>query len=230
MANTLFHGARRQFEPGTQLRPDAEGYTYVTPSERWADAFAYRDAASRAVDAAATRATGAKLSGATPIALDSSISQVTGFIHTVKVSGPTKQDPDFRKCPASQRTSRTATVVSSTPGKVSGWRELTSIVGPYSYWIEKTPAFDPDGYLLPPPLWELWGYTKDDLRALGPWFPFGSVWENTRARSLILVSEFSIPFTKLGACRERDQILDELGARVPFTPETAEMARTTWWQ
>ncbi|SHV41989.1 Uncharacterised protein [Mycobacteroides abscessus subsp. abscessus] len=230
ITKTMFHGGGVRYQAGERVRRLNNGYAHVATSERWADAFAFRDAASRVITDVMTRVAAVELVGPAPIALDSSVCRVTGFVHTVEVPGPTRPDPEFETCAQSRRTSRSAIVVSATEGTVSGWREFTSIVGPYQKRDGHTPAFDADGYLLPAPLWKSWGYTREGLRLLGPWFPFLSVLEDTLERSLVLVSEFSIPFLSWPQSPLRDRVLDRLGARMPFTLETAEFARTHWWQ
>jgi len=222
----LYHGSGSLLAPGTRLRPRRDQYNYVAATEFWADAFAFRDAASQAVDVAVRQA----IQRLNPLILHSGVSRVSGFIHVVELDGRLQRDPDFLACDESLRTSGTVTVVSAQQGAVRSWREFTSIVGPYQTWIENEPAFDADGYLQPPPLWESWGYTRQDLRALGAWYPFMAVWEDATNRQLKLVNEFSLPFWELPASRSRDQILDQLNARVTFTAESASVARTAWWQ
>lgn len=226
---SLYHGSGQILEPGTRLRPKRDRYNYLAATKTWADAFAFRDAASRAVDAAVHRAVQAP-SGLDLSVLHSGVSRVAGFIHVVEIDGRVQRDPDFLACEESLRSAGTVTVVSAQQGTVQSWREFTSIVGPYQRWIENQPAFDANGYLQPPPLWESWGYTHQDLRALGPWYPFHAVWEDTTKRQLKLVNEFSVPFWSIPASRHRERILDRLNARVILTPESAELARTTWWQ
>lgn len=229
MQSPLYHGAGTAIAPGTRLRPRIDAFNYLSTTERFADAFAYRAAASTAVHRALERAQQAGMLG-NPLVLNSGVSRVTGFVHTVETSGALRIDPDFHlNCDQAYRTGAAVTVVSSKPGSVNGWREFTSIVGPYQYWIEKTPAFDEDGYLLPPPLWKSWGYNKDAFRALGPWFPFGSVWEDRDARTLWILSEVALPFLDLPQGQRR-AILNHIGARADFTPENAERARESWWQ
>lgn len=227
---TLYHGSGESIAPGARLRPRRDRYNYLAATESWADAFAFRDAASRAVGAAVEQAILAP-AGPDLSILHSGVSRVTGYIYAVEVEGTIQRDPDFLACTDSLRASGPVTVVSSAQqGTVRSWREFTSIVGPYQKWIENQLAFDVDGYLQPPPLWESWGYTRQVLRALGPWYPFKAVWEDTTNHTLKLVSEFSVPFWELPRSRHRNQLLERLNAYVTFTPETAEVARTSWWQ
>jgi hypothetical protein len=199
---SLYHGSGLPLSSGTLLRPERDLYNYLATTDSWADAFAYRDAASRAIDAAVQRAMTSR-SGPDPSILHSGVSRVRGYIHAVELDGSTEPDPDFRACVESLRTLSTVTVVSSKQGLVQSWRKFTSIVGPYQTWIESQSAFDADGYLQPPPLWESWGYTRQDLRALGPWYPMLAVWEDATTRQLLLVNEFSLPFWGLPASRGR---------------------------
>ncbi|WP_165697158.1 hypothetical protein, partial [Mycobacteroides abscessus] len=104
MQSPLYHGAGTAIAPGTRLRPRIDAFNYLSTTERFADAFAYRAAASTAVHRALERAQQAGMLG-NPLVLNSGVSRVTGFVHTVETSGALRIDPDFHlNCDQAYRT------------------------------------------------------------------------------------------------------------------------------
>ncbi len=221
-----YHGSGVQLAVGARLRAERDGYVYLSRTRDWADAFAYRDAASRAVSGAMNTVLRQGPSSAAGL-LNATVSHVAGYVYSCSTVGAVKQDPDF---PAEQRSARTlapTTVTAVTSGEVRSWRELTSITGPHQRW--DTPAdhvYDADGYLLPPRSWVQWGYTAADLQPLGKWFPNQGVWENAADQALFIVSEFSLPLIPHPA---RTQILDAISMRLPLKPATVKFAGCAWW-
>lgn len=233
----LFHGSSDPIAVGSRLRPSGDGYVYLSPSMDWADAFAFRDSASEAIHEVAwpmfmqyqrhvQPAPGAGLAIL-------QASSRPGVVHTVDTAGSLSGDPDFRTAPESVRTAAPCTVRSSVSGAIASWRRFHEIVGPHQTWKGDTPAYDDEGYVLPPTLWTQWGYSRDDFRALGRWYPYTGLWENVRNRKVILVGDASTLFTNQPSQELRDEgarFLAILGQRLIFSAARARFAGEHWWQ
>lgn len=217
-----FHGSSETLATGQTLTPSADGFVYVARSPRWADAFAFRDAASHAlhqamVDIISTRTLP-----------DLAALRVNGTIYTVAAAGTCEPDPDFLTAPDSARTRGPVTVESSTPGAIASWREFTAIVGPHKMAYKAVPFYDDHGYIIPLQKWLQWGYTAAQFRRLGRWFPTQGLWQVAQRRTLLVTSELALPIIEappeIFVPRVR-----ALRAGAPLSDEAAAYAARTWW-
>lgn len=117
-ALTCFHGSGRDIGIGDKLSPSDDGFVYLAHTERWADAFAFRDRASHALGEAVVQSV---IDQAPP---DLAACRVNGIVYTVAVDGHTEPDPDFRSAPESARTAHRATVTHCTAGSITSWRDF----------------------------------------------------------------------------------------------------------
>lgn len=233
-AMQLYHGSRKRIGVGETVRPGRDGLVYLAASERWADAFAFRDAASTAITAATATFIAAIHDPAATARLNYAETTATGWVHSVSTTGTLIPDDDFLDNLDSVCTAEPVTVSGSQPGRIRSWREFTSVVGPYQKFGDGTAVFNEDGWYQPPQRWLDLGYRRSDFQVLGPWYPYQGVWEI--AGQLILVSEFSLHFQKIyegGLSPMLIQILSKLvtaGAAVPLADASAGYPGRDWWR
>lgn len=213
----LFHGSGNAFSVGDVVRPDKDGYVYVSDSKRWADAFAFNDAASRLL---ATELAAA-LAEHRPIRL--AAARKAGTVATVNAGSPLAADPDYLTAAESLRTRGSVTVTGVQRGSIASWRELTEVIGPHQRWSCDEPIYDADGFLQMPSDWQRrTGRSSADLRPLGPWCPRNSFWIHQN-REIVIVSEASIAGLGLSSLRT-------WGHARALTAADARLAAQHWWQ